>query len=70
MQCHLETTSSPLPHSILKIDRTAFSYRPGEPLPDYALSFDHKAGTGYDDRLEVAQQAIALESPLVLRRAR
>jgi tetratricopeptide (TPR) repeat protein len=60
MQCHLETTSSPLPHSILKIDRTAFSYRPGEPLPDYALSFDHKAGTGYDDRLEVAQQAYRL----------
>jgi tetratricopeptide (TPR) repeat protein len=60
MQCHLETTSSSLPHSILKIDRDVFSYRPGEPLPDYELSFDHKAGTGFDDRLEVAQQAYRL----------
>jgi tetratricopeptide (TPR) repeat protein len=60
MQCHLETTSSPLPHSILKIDRDVFSYRAGEPLPDYELSFDHKAGTGFDDRMEVAQQAYRL----------
>jgi len=60
MQCHLETTSSPLPHSILKIDRNVFSFRPGEPLPDYELSFDHKAGTGYDERMEVAQQAYRL----------
>ncbi len=60
MQCHLETSSSPLPHSILRIDRGVFSYRPGEPLPDYELSFDHKAGTGFDDRMEVAQQAYRL----------
>jgi Flp pilus assembly protein TadD len=60
MQCHLETTSSPLPHSILKIGRSPFSYRPGEPLPDYRLSFDHKPGTGFDDRMEVAQQAYRL----------
>ncbi len=60
MQCHLETTSSPLPHSILKIGRAPFSYRPGEPLTDYRLSFDHKAGTGFDDRMEVAQQAYRL----------
>jgi tetratricopeptide (TPR) repeat protein len=60
MQCHLETTSSSLPHSILKIDRGVFSYRPGEPLPDYELSFDHKAGASYDDKMEVAQQAYRL----------
>jgi tetratricopeptide (TPR) repeat protein len=60
MQCHLETSSSPLPHSILKIGRGVFSYRPGEPLPDYELSFDHKASTGSDDRMEVAQQAYRL----------
>lgn len=60
MQCHLETTSSPLPHAILKIGRDPFSYRPGEPLPDYELSFDHKAGTGYDDRVEVAHQVYRL----------
>jgi tetratricopeptide (TPR) repeat protein len=60
MQCHLETTSSPLPHSILKIDRDVFSYRPGEPLTDYELFFDYKKGTGFDDRLEVAHQAFRL----------
>jgi tetratricopeptide (TPR) repeat protein len=60
MQCHLETSSSPLPHSILKINRDVFSYRPGEPLSDYELSFDHKAGTRFDDRMEVAQQAYRL----------
>jgi tetratricopeptide (TPR) repeat protein len=60
MQCHLETTSSPLPHSILKIDRSVFSYRPGEPLAEYELSFDHKAGTRDDDSMEVAHQAYRL----------
>jgi tetratricopeptide (TPR) repeat protein len=60
MQCHLETSSSPLPHSILKIDRGIFSYRPGEPLRNYELSFDHKAGIGFDNRMEVAQQAYRL----------
>ena len=60
MQCHLETSSSPLPHSILKIGRGVFSYRPGEPLPDYELTFDHKAGASFDERMEVAQQAYRL----------
>ncbi len=60
MQCHLETTSSPLPHAIRRFDRPLFSYRPGEPLADYQLNFDHKPGTGFDDRLEVAHQAYRL----------
>jgi tetratricopeptide (TPR) repeat protein len=60
MQCHLETTSLPLPHSIRKYNRAPFSYRPGELLEDYELFFDHKHGTGYDDRLEVAHQAYRL----------
>jgi tetratricopeptide (TPR) repeat protein len=60
MQCHLETTSLPLPHSIRKDNRTPFSYRPGELLEDYELFFDHKQGTGYDDRFEVAHQAYRL----------
>ena len=32
MQCHLETTSSRLPNSIVRYGRSPFSYRPGEPL--------------------------------------
>jgi tetratricopeptide (TPR) repeat protein len=60
MQCHLETTSLPLPHSIRRFTRAAFSFRPGEMLQDYETFFDHKPGTGYDDRLEVAHQAYRL----------
>jgi len=60
MQCHLETTSLRLPHSIRRYNRTPFSYRPGEPLQDYEVFFDREPGTGYDDRLEVAHQAYRL----------
>jgi tetratricopeptide (TPR) repeat protein len=60
MQCHLETTSSELPDALRKVDRAPFSYRPGQPLQDYELFFDHKPGTRYDDRLEVAHQAYRL----------
>ncbi len=44
MQCHLETTSSPLPASIVRYERGPFSYRPGEPLADFILHFDHAPG--------------------------
>jgi tetratricopeptide (TPR) repeat protein len=60
MQCHLETTSLRLPNAIRRYDRASFSYRPGEPLTDYELFFDHAPGTGYDDRFEVAHQAYRL----------
>jgi len=67
MQCHLETTSSPLPHAIRRFDREPFSYRPGEPLADYQLAFDHKPGTAFDDRLEVAHQAYRLRKSACFR---
>ncbi len=35
LQCHLETTSQPLPHSIVKYGRGPFSYRPGEALGNF-----------------------------------
>jgi tetratricopeptide (TPR) repeat protein len=60
MQCHLETTSWPLPHALRRFDKTAFSYRPGEPLEDYQLAFDQKPGTGYDDKFQVVSQAYRL----------
>jgi predicted CXXCH cytochrome family protein len=53
MQCHLETTSSPLPASIVRYERGPFSYRPGEPLGDFILHFDHANGTGHDDKFEI-----------------
>jgi predicted CXXCH cytochrome family protein len=57
MQCHLETTSRPLPNEIVRFDRGPFSYRPGEPLGDFALFFDHAPGTGHDDKFEIAHAA-------------
>lgn len=44
MQCHLETTSLMLPHSTQRVGRTPFSYRPGQPLGDFRLSFDRAPG--------------------------
>ncbi len=44
MQCHLETSSRLLPHSIRKHGRTPFSYVAGQPLADFELTFDRPAG--------------------------
>jgi tetratricopeptide (TPR) repeat protein len=52
LQCHLETTNLSLPGSLVRYGRSVFSYRPGEPLADYALYFDHEPGKGYDDKFE------------------
>jgi predicted CXXCH cytochrome family protein len=52
LQCHLETTSLRLPASLTRFDRTVFSYRPGEPLEQYALHFDHAPAAGFDDKFE------------------
>ncbi|MCC6291954.1 MAG: tetratricopeptide repeat protein [Bryobacterales bacterium] len=60
MQCHLETTSFPLPNSIQRYGRGIFSYRPGEPLGDYILHFDHAPGTGREEKFEIAGHAYRL----------
>jgi predicted CXXCH cytochrome family protein len=44
MQCHLETTSRLLPHSVLKHGRAPFSYVAGQPLAEFELTFDRAAG--------------------------
>ena len=59
MQCHLETTSFPLPNSIVRFERTRFSYRPGEPLGDFVLHFDRAPG-GTEERFEIAGAAYRL----------
>lgn len=58
MQCHLETTSSALPHAIRRLDRGPFSYVPGEPLGEFHLTFDRAGGMG--DRFEIAHAAYRL----------
>ena len=60
MVCHLETTSFPLPNSIQRYDRGPFSYRPGEPMGDFLLSFDHGPGKGHEDKFEIVNAAYRL----------
>ncbi len=58
MQCHLETTSFPFPHSIRKYDREPFSYEPGKPLGDFMLFFDHDSGK--EDRFQIVSSVYRL----------
>lgn len=60
-QCHLEPTSSPPPSIVRQPARAAYSYKPGEPLTDYAIYFDANIG----DRFEVAHQEYRLRNPPV-----
>ena len=58
LQCHLETSSLQLPHSILKHGRGPFSYVPGTPLADFQLAFDREPGK--NTAVEVAGGAYRL----------
>ncbi len=68
MQCHLETTSFQFPHSILKYERRAYSYRPGEPLGDFMLFFDH-GSTPSEDRFQIVNSAYRLRMSLCFRKS-
>ncbi|MBZ5634611.1 MAG: tetratricopeptide repeat protein [Acidobacteriia bacterium] len=58
LQCHMETTSLNLPHSIRRFDRAPFSYVPGQPLGDFSVEFDRTGGM--KDRFEIAHGAYRL----------
>jgi predicted CXXCH cytochrome family protein len=60
MQCHLETTSAPLPNVIRRFDRGPFSYQPGEPLSAFQLSFDHAPGSGREGKFEIVNSVYRL----------
>jgi predicted Zn-dependent protease len=60
MQCHLETTSLQLPHSIVKYGREPFSYQPSEPLSNFMVFFDHAPGSPYRNDFEIAHSAYRL----------
>jgi len=66
MQCHLETTSRYVPNAIRRYDRTPFSYRPGQPLGDYTIYFDH-GDADRDDRFEIAHAAYRLRKSACFR---
>jgi predicted CXXCH cytochrome family protein len=56
MQCHLETTSFPLPNSLRRFERGPFAYRPGQPLSADWLFFDHAPEAGRGDKFEFVNQ--------------
>jgi predicted CXXCH cytochrome family protein len=58
LECHLETTSRLLPHSLQRLDRAPFSYVPGQALAGFRLSFDRAPGKNSD--FEVAHAAYRL----------
>ncbi|MBI1358120.1 MAG: tetratricopeptide repeat protein [Acidobacteria bacterium] len=60
LQCHLESTSRPLPNLLHPFNRGFFSFRAGEALEDYAYTFDHAPGTGWDDKFEINGSAYRL----------
>jgi tetratricopeptide (TPR) repeat protein len=69
MQCHLESTSGPLPFRIRRYDRRPFSYVPGKPLGDYFIHFDHAPGTGREDKFEIAGAAYRLRKSACFQRS-
>jgi predicted CXXCH cytochrome family protein len=69
LQCHLETTSFPLPNALVRYERGPFSYRPGEPLADFRLEFDRAPGSGYASDFEIAGSAYQLEESACLRKS-
>ncbi len=74
LQCHLETTSRLLPHSLQRFNRGPFSYIPGQPLADFRLSFDMAQGKNSDFQVahhfQVAHQGYRLrESQCFLKSA-
>jgi tetratricopeptide (TPR) repeat protein len=58
LQCHLETTSRLLPHSLQRFDRGPFSYLPGQALADFRVAFDMAQGKNTD--FQVAHQGYRL----------
>ena len=46
MQCHLETTSRPLPNAVARFEHGPFDYRPGQPLTDYFAVLRPRARIG------------------------
>ncbi len=60
-QCHLETTSSPLPNAIRRFDRAPYSYRPGEPLSAFhPFSSITLRELAKDDKFEIVSSAYRL----------
>src|SRR6201999_1777281 len=60
MQCHLETTSFPFPHSVVRFGKTPFSFQPGQSLADSILFFDHPPAGPEPDRPQIVNATYRL----------
>ena len=69
LQCHLETDSMPFARSIVKYDRGPFSYRPGEPLGNFMLFFDHAPSSPREDRFQIVNSAYRLDMSACFRKS-
>ncbi|HEY6183879.1 MAG TPA: tetratricopeptide repeat protein [Terriglobales bacterium] len=69
MQCHLETTSSPLPFQIRRYEHAVNSFTPGNDLGDYFIYFDHASGNSRDDKFEIAGAAYRLRKSACFQRS-
>lgn len=69
LQCHLQTTSSPLPGALQNFGTAAFSYVPGKALGDYYTYFDHAPGRGHDSKFELGGAAYRLRQSACFQRS-
>lgn len=69
MACHLETTSFPLPNAIERYERGPFDFRPGEPLGNFILNFDHAPGAGREDKFEIVNAVYRLRQSACFRKS-
>lgn len=66
MQCHLQTTAIRSPDSIRRFGRAPFSYRPGQPLREFAVYLDFPSDT---DRFEIDHAAYRLAQSACFRKS-
>lgn len=69
LQCHLETTSSKLPHALRRFGRGDFSYRPGEKLDEHMIHFDHAPDSGKEDKFEINSSGYRLQHSACFRKS-
>lgn len=67
LQCHLEPDSGLSSNLMTRYERAPFSYRPGEPLTNFRLSFDQRPSGG---RFEIARFEIVGSAAYRLRQSR
>jgi predicted CXXCH cytochrome family protein len=63
-QCHFETTSARLPQAVARFGRPVYSFRPGQPLGDFLVHFDHPPAAGRADKFEIVSAAYRLRKSL------